>query len=53
MSIFDRFIKKQVDIAVKSQLAVIENENTFLVGTRSLSQSDRDRRTYDLADILE
>ena len=53
MSIFDRFIKKQVDIAVQAQLAVIENSNTFLVGTRSLSQSDRDRYSYDLNDVLE
>ena len=53
MSIFDRFIKKQVETLVQSQLAVIENANTFLVGTRSLSQSERDRFSYDLADILE
>jgi len=53
MSIFDRFIQKQVDAAVRGQLAVIENENTFLIGTRPLSQSERDRYTYDRADILE
>ena len=53
MSIFDRFIQKQIDAAVRGQLAVIENENTFLIGTRPLSQSERDRYTYDRADILE
>ena len=53
MSIFDRFIKSRVDAAVREQMAVIENENTFLVGARSLSQTDRDRYTYDRTDVLE
>lgn len=53
MSIFDRFIQKQVNAAIRSQLAVVENENTFLIGTRSLSQTERDRYTYDRTEILE
>jgi len=53
MSIFDRFINKRVDATVRDQMAVIENENTFLVGTRALSQTDRDRYTYDRTKILE
>jgi hypothetical protein len=53
MGIFDRFFQKQIDSAMREQLAVIENENTFLIGTRSLSQSERDRYSYDRSDILE
>ena len=53
MGIFDRFFKTQIDQAVQAQLAVIENENTLLIGTRPLSQSERDRFTYDRNDILE
>jgi hypothetical protein len=52
MNIFDRLFKKQIDQAVRSQLAVIENSDTFLVGTRSLSQSDRDRFSFDREEIL-
>jgi hypothetical protein len=32
---------------------VVENESSFLVGTRSLNQTDRDRYTYDRSQILE
>lgn len=53
MGIFDRFIQKQIDQAIRDHLAVVENENTFLIGTRPLSQSDRDRFSYDRGDILE
>ena len=53
MAIFDNLIQKRIDQAVRSALAVVENENSFLVGTRSLSQSERDRYTYDRSDILE
>ena len=53
MSIFDRYIKKQVNDLFNAQLAVIENENTLLIGARSLSQSERDRYTYERTDILE
>jgi len=53
MGIFDRIFQKQIDQAVRDQLAVVENENTFFIGTRPLSQSERDRFTYDCADILE
>jgi hypothetical protein len=53
MSIIDNLFSKQIQRAVRKQLAVIENENTFLIGTRSASQSDRDRFSYDRNDILE
>lgn len=53
MTIFDRFIDKRVNAAMREQLAVLENENTFLVGTRSLTQTDRDRYTYDRNTVLE
>lgn len=53
MSIFDRFFQKQITSAMREQLAVIENENTFLIGTRPLSQTERDRYTYDRSDILK
>ena len=52
MSIFSRLFKNQIDAALRQQLAVIENQDTFLVGTRSLSQSDRDRFSYDREEIL-
>jgi hypothetical protein len=51
MSIFDRFFQKQIDAAVHEQMAVLENADTFLIGTRSLSQSDRDRFSYDREEI--
>jgi hypothetical protein len=53
MTIFDRFIQKQVDQAVHAALAIVESENNFLIGTRSASESGRDRYTYDRAEILE
>jgi hypothetical protein len=53
MSIFDRIFKKQIEAAVRGQLAVIENSDTFLIGTRSLSQSDRDRYSFDREEILD
>jgi hypothetical protein len=53
MGILDRFIKPRVDAAVCSALAVVENENTFLIGTRSGTQGDRDRYTYDRSEVLE
>ena len=52
MSIFDRVFKNQIDQAVKARLAVAENQDTFLIGTRSMSQSDRDRFSYDREEIL-
>ena len=52
MSIFDRFFKNQIGQAVRKQFAVIENADTFLIGTRSLSQSDRDRFSYDREEVL-
>ncbi len=53
MSFIDRLIQPRVDAAIREQFAVIENENTFLLGTRSLSQSDRDRYSYDRSEVLE
>ena len=53
MGIVDNLIQKRVDQAVREALAVSEYENTFLIGTRSATQSDRDRYTYDRSEILE
>ncbi|MDO9546628.1 MAG: hypothetical protein Q7J07_07760 [Pelolinea sp.] len=53
MGIFDNFINKRVDAAMREQLAVIENENNFLIGTRSLTQTERDRYSYDRTSVLE
>jgi len=53
MGILDRFINKSVDRLVAEKLAMAETENSFLVGTRSTSQSERDRYTYDRSEILE
>lgn len=53
MGLFDKLIEKRLDAAVRSALALVENENSFLIGTRSLSQSDRDRFTYDRKDVLD
>ena len=52
MRLFDRLFQNQIQAAVRSRLAVIENENTFLIGTRSMSQSGRDRFSYDREEIL-
>jgi len=53
MAIFEKLFQKRIDSAVRSALAIVENENNFLAGTRSLTQSDRDRYDYDRKDILE
>ena len=53
MGLFDRIIEKRVSAAVRTALAVVENENNFLIGTRSTSQTDRDRFTYDRTDVLQ
>ncbi len=53
MGLIDRLFEKQITAAVRSALSVSESENNFLIGTRSLSQSDRDRYTYDRSEILE
>ncbi len=52
MSIIENLFSKQIQKAVRKQLTVLENENTFLIGTRSASQSDRDRYSYDRNDVL-
>ena len=53
MGWIDRLFEKQITAAVRSALSVSENENNFLIGTRSLSQTNRDRYTYDRSEILE
>jgi len=53
MGIFDNFFDKTIQRLVRDQLAVIESENNFLIGTHSASQSERDRYTYDRSEILE
>lgn len=52
MGFFDRLIENRVSAAVRTALAVVENENNFLIGTRSTTQSDRDRYSYDRSEIL-
>jgi len=52
MGLFDSLFEKRISAAVRSALAVVENESSFLIGTRSATQSDRDRYTYDRAEIL-
>jgi len=39
--------------AERKRLSVLETDNTFLVGTRSLADAPRDRRSYDRSQILE
>lgn len=51
--IFADVLQRKTLAAVRSALSLVENENSFLVGTRSLSQSDRDRYTYDRSQILD
>jgi hypothetical protein len=51
MSIFDRLFKAAMP--ARAQLSYRETENNFLVGVRSLSQSQRDRYDYDRREILE
>ncbi len=57
MSIFDtlaaRLFSGQINQAVRQQLAVIENDNTFFVGTRTMGESNRDRLISDRAEILD
>ncbi len=53
MNIIDRLFKNQIDKAVRAQLAVVETENNFLLGARSATESNRDRFSYDRAEILQ
>jgi hypothetical protein len=53
IGLLDSLFEKRITAAVRSALAVVESENSFLIGTRSLSQTDRDRYTYDRSQILE
>ena len=51
MSIFDRFFKNQIELPSASSWRSSKMQDTFLIGTRSMSQSDRDRFTYDREEI--
>ena len=51
MGILDRLFEKQIGQAARQMLAVIEDENNFLIGARSAG-TDRDRFTYDRGEIL-
>jgi hypothetical protein len=52
MGIIENLFKNQIAKAVHKQLAISETENNFLIGTRSATQSDRDRFSYDRTDVL-
>ena len=52
-AIIERMFYSQVQDQIREQMAVIERENTFLIGTRSQSESKRDRLTYNREDILQ
>jgi len=52
MGIFGKFFEKDVTAAVHKAFDMVENENSFLVGTRTLNQSDRDRYAYDRKEVL-
>jgi len=51
-NLLGRVLAGQIDAAVRTRLAVVENDKSFLVGTRSVT-GDRDRQSYDREDILE
>ena len=53
MNLFNRIFNKTINRMVRDQLAIQETENSFLIGTRSITQGDRDRYTYDRTEILE
>lgn len=53
MGLLDRLFEKQIGRLAREQLAIIENENNFLLGTRSGTASDRDRFSYDRSEILD
>ena len=53
MNLFEIIFKNQINKAVHRQLAVAETENNFLIGTRSLSESNRDRYSHDRGQVLE
>ena len=52
-TMISRLLTPIIDKTVRDQLAVAENDNTFLIGTRRYDESERDRLEYDRADILE
>ncbi|MBG0785567.1 MAG: hypothetical protein H0S79_10740 [Anaerolineaceae bacterium] len=51
--ILNRLIQPLVDAAVREQLSVIEDDNSFLVGVRRYDESDRDRLGADRESVLE
>jgi len=57
MSILDNLAKqlfsKAIDDQVHARLAAAETENSFLVGVRSATESDRDRYSYDRDQVLD
>jgi len=48
-----KFFKKHAPATQRQHLTAAETDNNFLVGTRSLDDSPRDRQTWDRAQILE
>ena len=48
-----RWFQPLVERTVRERLAVIEDDNTFLVGTRRLDDSPRDRLNPDREPVLE
>jgi len=53
MNLLEMLFKNQINQEVRKQLSVAETENNFLVGSRSVSESDRDRYAYDRHQVLE
>ena len=48
-----RLFQPLVDRTVREKLAVVENDNSFLVGVRSMDDSPRDRLNPDRESVLE
>ena len=57
MSILDevtrRIFGSQISRQVRAALAVVENENNFLLGVRAASEGERDRYSYDRQEVFE
>lgn len=52
-SLLEKLLQKPLQRMVREELAVREDENTLLVGARSLDEGTRDRYAWDRAQILE
>jgi len=48
-----RLFSPMIESTVRKTLAITEDENTFLVGTRRFEDSERDRLEYNRQDVLE